>query len=101
MITDPIPEWATLPEPQNDPYVTLKRSRDIKNFHVCERELFDFVIGRWEVNYHPKRGKENKRKYMTSKPDAFYCHVNKECLKKHRADITSQMDDIRVSKDCV
>lgn len=79
----------------------LKRSRDIKNFHVSERELFDFVIGRWEADYHPKRGEENKRKYMTSKPDVFYYHVNKECLKKHRADITSQMDDIRVSKDCV
>lgn len=47
------------------------------------------------------RQKKNKRKQWATKPDAFYYHVNIEFLKKRRADITLQINDIRVSKDCV
>ena len=49
-LSDVMPTKPSLPELQNDLYWILKRSGNIKKCHVCEEEIEENVIERWEVD---------------------------------------------------
>ena len=97
-LSDVMPTKPSLPEPQNDPYWILKKSGHIKKCHGCEEEVGENVIGRWEVDYYPKVDKQSCTKYWTSKVDAFYYHLNIECLRKRRPNVLLRREDVKVSE---
>ena len=77
-----MPTKLSLTEPQNAPYWILKRSLHIKKYHGCEEEVEENVIRRWEIDFNLKVDKQNCTKCCASKVDAFYYHLNIECLWK-------------------
>ena len=93
-----MPAKPLLLELQNDPYWILKRSGHIKKCHGCEEEVGENVIGRWEVDYYPEVEKRNCTKYWASKVDAFYYHLNVECLRKRRPNVLLRLEDFKVSE---
>ena len=93
-----MPTKPSLPEPENGPIWILKRSGHIKKCHGGEEEVGENVIGRWEVDCYPKADKQNCTKYWASKVDAFYYHLNIECLRKCRPNVLLRREDVKVSE---
>ena len=50
------------------------------------------------MDYYPKVDKQNCTKYWASKVDAFYYHLNIECLRKRIPNVLLRREDVKVSE---
>lgn len=52
-IIDKLPMKSFMPEPQNNPYWIVKEAGHIHVYRGCSKDLNEFAVGRWEVDFFP------------------------------------------------
>ena len=61
------------PEPQKDPYWIISKAGNIGKYHGCGKDLAEYIVKRWEVDFSLQIDKEVK--HWCSKADVYYYHV--------------------------
>ena len=88
-IIDKLPMKSFMPEPQNNPYWIVKEAGHIHVYRGCGKDLNEFAVGRWEVEI------EKEMKYLCSKADAYYNHVNIKYLRIWRTNLSLNVDNFK------
>ena len=65
-----LPAKPFMPEPQNDPYLLLKRTGNILKYHGCNSDLDNYVLGRIECDFFPliQKGKSIRVWFPNTSP---------------------------------